>query len=676
MSNGIRLALASLYGVSKSFKANTQPRSLWWSVPGWACACALLLFVATHAMQLSEERLLTQDAEHTALQYADFIAQIVPDLDRLFAHGELSAQAQEVLQRNTRLGDVFRYKLFDSNGQLLLTSDEIDSLKPLTATSTVQLVTQPHDTGNPYVSDIVLGGKNHIELADGRAKPDRPDLYSEAYVPLAGPDGILGVIEVYVDQSARQLRIASAFTRIVTTVIGLFLLGVLGLAWQIWQRQSDRRRDEEKIRYLAEHDVLSGALNRASFESVLVATARAAEVSGEGFAIHCIDLDRFKEINDTLGHSAGDEVLRGVASRLTALHRPGDVLARLGGDEFAILQAALNSPRDVEAHGRRIVKALSRPMDVAGNRVPCGASVGAACFGIDATEISDLLHKADLAMYRSKTSGRGRFSFYDETLDQELEERRLLSIDLRTALADEALSLHYQPLFDASGSDRAVGYEALMRWHHPVRGNVPPSVFIPLAEECGEIVALGTWAIKQACRDAAQWNDHARVAVNLSAAQFHADTADVVGIVENALSSTGLAPQRLELEITESLLISDPEKVLDSLNRLSGLGVRIAMDDFGTGYSSLSYLWRFPFNKVKIDRAFVNELESEGKVSLVVASIITLAHSLGMRVNAEGVETEQQRNALRELGCDELQGFLLGRPEPLDNDSENEQKAA
>ena len=215
-----------------------------------------------------------------------------------------------------------------------------------------------------------------------------------------------------------------------------------------------------------------------------------------------------------------------------------------------------------------------------------------------------------------------------------------------------------------------------MRWHHPVNGNIPPAVFIPLAEECGEIEALGTWAIEQACHDASQWHDGAHVAVNLSAAQFHADSADVVDVVSKALESTGLAPERLELEITESLLISDPEKVLDSLDRLSRLGVRVAMDDFGTGYSSLSYLWRFPFDKVKIDRAFVSELEDEGKVSLVVASIISLAHSLGMRVNAEGVETEMQRAALRKLGCDELQGFLLGRPAPLQHVDESDNKAA
>lgn len=459
-------------------------------------------------------------------------------------------------------------------------------------------------------------------------------------------------------------------------IVSLLFAGGLGVAWQTWQRQSDRRRGEMKIRYLAEHDILSGALNRASFEKLLKATAKAASASGDSFAIHCIDLDRFKEVNDTLGHSAGDQVLREVAGRLNALHRAGDVLARLGGDEFAVLQVTLASPRDVEAFGRRVVDALAHPLEIDGSRICCGASVGAACFGTDATEIDDLLHKADLAMYRSKSSGRGRFSFYDESLDREFEERRLLAIDLRTALADKVLSLHYQPLFDAVDRNTPIGFEALMRWQHPTRGDVPPSIFIPLAEESGLIETLGTWAIQQACRDAAAWGDETHVAVNLSPAQFRANAADVVLIVSEALELNGLDPWRLELEITESLLISDPEQVLDSLNRLSDLGVRIAMDDFGTGYSSLSYLWRFPFDKVKIDRSFVKELEDEGKVSVIIESIVSLAHSLGMRVNAEGVETESQRDALRELGCDELQGFLLGRPAPIQASDTVKQRAA
>ena len=634
-----------------------------------------MLAIALYGIDRTEKRFLANDAEQTALKYAKNIAKKVPDLENLFAQRELSDDAKAELLKSGLTGDVFRFKLFAPSGHLILVSDDLESAAPVTEDNRLQLGAN-HTSNNALVSDIVLGGNNYIELKDGRDKSNRPDVYTEAYVPLTGLNGLLGVVEVYVDQSSRQRRISAAFTNVAMIVFVLLSIAGLGLFLQTWLRIADRRRGESEIRYLAEHDVLSGTLNRASFENVLATTAEAATLSDQKFAIHYIDIDRFKEVNDTLGHSLGDRVLREVADRLTELIPQDNIIARLGGDEFAVLQVEIDGPRDVEELGVRIVETLARPLELEGQLVPCGGSVGAACFGIDAIDISDLLHKADLAMYRSKTSGRGRFSFYDEALDRELEERRLLAVDLRTALAEGALSLHYQPLFDASQEGKAVGFEALMRWQHAVHGNVPPSVFIPLAEDSGQIEELGTWAIGRACGDAAQWDNGLRVAVNLSPAQFTEGAEDVVCVVAEALKHTGLPAERLELEITESLLIGDPELVLDSLNRLSSLGVKIAMDDFGTGYSSLAYLWRFPFDKVKIDRAFVSELSDGGKVSVIIASIVSLAHSLGMRVNAEGVETEWQREALRKLGCDELQGFLLGRPAPLQVGNTIQQRAA
>ena len=660
--------------IPASSEGDRRPRSAWISVPVWAGVAVVLIAAALYGIDGTEHRLLVREAERTALHYADFISRTVPDLDRVFDEGELTEEAHSALLRSRQLGEVFRFKLFDRDGRELLVSDNLDASTPLSDHGAARLGTHH---GNSHVGRVVPGGENHIELEDGRGIPDRPDVYSEAYVPLQGPDGLVGVLEVYVDQSELQLSAALASGEVALIVLALILLGGAGIGWQLRQRLSDRRRGELKIRYLAEHDTLSGAFNRASFETALAATERAATAAGSRFAIHCIDLDRFKEVNDTLGHAAGDQVLREVAARLDALCRPGDVLARLGGDEFAILQLTLDGPQDVETRGQAIVDALSRPLEIDAHRVPCDVSVGAACFGVDATDVDELLHKADLAMYRSKRSGRGRFSFYDETLDRELEDRRLLALDLRTALADNTLSLHYQPLFEASNPSSPTGFEALMRWEHAERGNVPPMIFIPLAEETGIIESLGSWAIEQACRDAATWTSGARVAVNLSPAQFKDGAVDVVTVVEQSLERTGLPPERLELEITESLLISDPEQVLKSLDRLSALGVKIAMDDFGTGYSSLSYLWRFPFDKVKIDRAFVQGLEHEDRVLPIISSIVSLAHSLGMRVNAEGVETESQHEALRRLGCDELQGFLLGRPAPMFRDeAETGQRAA
>ena len=641
----------------------------------WAVSAVLCLVAASYGIERVERTLLEHDAEHAALHHADFITQLVPDLERLFLERELSDEAHVKLIDVHQHGEVFRITLFDRAGRQLLVSDNLGTANPLSGASTGELGSHH---GNTHVGDIVLGGGNYIELEDGRRKADRPDWYARTYVPLQGADGVFGVIEAYIDQSERQQDIAAAFRQVAAIVLALLLAGGLGAAWQTWRHLTDRRHGEARIRYLAEHDDLSGALNRGSFGKALDAAVRAARESGARFAVHCIDLDGFKAVNDTLGHAAGDRLLCEVTSRLDALRGPDDVLARLGGDEFAFLQRAADGPRDVEAHGQRIVGALADPMVVEEQRVQCGASVGAACFGIDATDTGELLHKADLAMYRSKGAGGGRFSFYDEVLDRALEERRQLALDLRTALADGALSLHYQPLFDAAGEGGAApsGFEALMRWHHAERGNVTPAVFIPLAEESGLIESLGSWAIERACHDAAKWVDGARVAVNLSAVQFREGAVDVVGVVAAALERSGLAPGRLELEITESLLIDDPERALGTLEALSALGVRIAMDDFGTGYSSLSYLWRFPFDKVKIDRAFVQGLETENKVSLIIASIVSLAHSLGMRVNAEGVETESQREALRRLGCDELQGFLLGRPAPMSTETPIDRRAA
>jgi len=456
----------------------------------------------------------------------------------------------------------------------------------------------------------------------------------------------------------------SAVAKLVLTVMGLF--GGLGALCVVFWRQHWRaeRTAAEQVRFLAHHDALSGLLNRTSFQQAMQQSVQAGREGGHAFAVLCIDLDHFKEINDTLGHAAGDAVLRETASRLQEVTRQGDRVARLGGDEFAILQAHVTQSEDVGHLANRIVQALSEPYDVSGQTLICGGSVGAAIYGVDGLAPEELLHRADLALYRAKAAGRGAFSFYDAAMDLQLQERRHLTRDLRAALARDELTLHFQPLFESDGRTIA-GYEALLRWQHPKRGNIPPVVFIPLAEETGMIDALGRWVLKRACAEAALWAAPLTVAVNLSAVQFR--RGDLVQVVTEALAEADLPATRLELEITESLLMGNTEPVIEALRALSELGVRIAMDDFGTGYSSLAYLWRFPFHKVKIDRAFTQHLASDPKVGLIVKSIITLAHSLDIRVNAEGVETSEQMSALQAHGCDELQGFLLGRPAPVNS---------
>jgi len=625
---------------------------------GWVVCLALGTALALWTVRRMGERLLVRDAEHTALQYAHYLGATVPGLDALFAGAPPGADTLRELHAARALGDVFRFKLFDAQGRALLASDDLDHGSTQAGPGAQSLGV--HQAGSKsHVADIVLAGHNHVELKDGTGKPDRPALYSEAYVPLRAGDRVLGVIEVYVDQVARAARIHQAFLH-VSALVGALLLAVGAFGVAHWaQHQRERRHAEERVRYLAQHDVLSGALNRTSFTELLTQAAWRHGEGGPGFAVLCIDLDCFKDVNDALGHAAGDEVLRQATQRLRQLVRHGDEVARLGGDEFAILQSGVADTGSVATFARRIVEGLSEPYEVAGRRVPSSASVGAAIVGIDAATPQDLMHKADLALYRAKAHGRGSFSFYDAVLDAKLEERRELARDLHEAVEAEALTVHYQPLYDADGQT-LLGYEALLRWTHATRGAVPPAVFIPLAEDTGLIDVLGRWVLRRACAQAATWPHPLSLSVNLSAAQFRDE--GLVQTVADALVDAHLPPQRLELEITESLLMSNTEGVVRMLHALSAMGVRIAMDDFGTGYSSLAYLWRFPFDKVKIDRAFTQGLSDDGKVELIVRSIISLAHSLGIRVNAEGVESELQLIALQKLGCDEMQGFLLGRP--------------
>lgn len=621
---------------------------------GLACVAAVLRQVGL--------RHLERSAEVTAMHHAQVLAATVPGLPDLLQRGRLDERTIEQLRNLRRAGQVFRFKLFAHDGRQLLVSDDLD--KPAAGLAPNGAVLgDEHGARSARVSEIVLSGGSFIELKDGAGKKDRPPVFTEAYVPLLRDGKVLGVVEVYLDQTAlkRQVEIAFGIVALAVTLVFGVLAGISTAHWMA--RLRAQRRAEERVRYLAEHDVLSGALNRASLNEELERAAWCAEAGGPGFAVLCVDLDRFKEVNDGLGHAAGDEVLRQVSQRLRALLRHGDQVARLGGDEFAILQTGVTGPDDVTTLAQRVVETLAAPYEFQGHPIVCGGSAGAAIFGVDSRKVDDLLHKADLALYRAKAEGRGGFSFYEARLDRRLHERRELAHDLAQAIESGVMNVHYQPLYAADGVTLN-GYEALARWSHPTRGNVPPADFIPVAEETGLIEALGRWVLRRACAEAATWPEPLTVAVNLSAAQFRNDA--LVRTVIDALGEARLPPERLEVEITESLLMSDTDRVVRSLHALSALGVRIAMDDFGTGYSSLAYLWRFPFDKVKIDRAFTKGLAEDPKVNLIVRSIVSLAHSLQIRVNAEGVETEGQMRALQKHGCDELQGYLLGRPKPAE----------
>ena len=419
----------------------------------------------------------------------------------------------------------------------------------------------------------------------------------------------------------------------------------------------------------AMHDPLTGLPNRELFERRVVAalTGAAQEAAGQetaGPAALLVDLDRFKAVNDTLGHPVGDALLRLVAKRLRSVLRPGDVVARLGGDEFALLVPPVPEPVDLAQLAKRIVDVLGRPYLIDGHLVNIGASIGVAQAPRDGRGHSQLLRCADLALYHAKESGRSIWSFFAPHMDARALARRSLEIDLRKALALREFELHYQPQVDLETNSIA-GFEALLRWRHPGRGLVSPADFIPLAEEIGLIVPLGEWVLREACQQAARWPEGMSVAVNVSPQQF-ADTPRLVSLVAQALASSGLPGRRLEIEITESVLLRHEQAVLDALHRLRAMDVRVAMDDFGTGYSSLSQLHSFPFDKIKIDRSFVKDRDDAAGQAAVIRAITALGSSLGMSTIAEGVETPGQLARIRAEGCTSVQGYLFSQPVPVE----------
>jgi diguanylate cyclase (GGDEF)-like protein len=417
---------------------------------------------------------------------------------------------------------------------------------------------------------------------------------------------------------------------------------------------------ESKITFMARHDALTQLPNRVLLaERIEHAIAQVGR--GAGFSILCLDLDNFKQVNDTLGHPVGDELLCAVADRLGACVREVDTVARLGGDEFAIIQADTQRPEDAERLARRIVECIAEPYEFDGQRVVIGCSVGISLSPSDGTSGEKLLKNADVALYRAKSEGRGIWRFFETEMDESLQKRRALELDLREALNRKEFELFYQPLYDLD-LDRICGFEALLRWRHPTHGLVSPEQFISVAEEIGIIIPLGEWVLQQACQEATLWPDNLKVAVNVSSVQFRSPR--LLEAFSSALAKSKLSPGRLELEITESVLLTNNGETTETLHKLRALGLRIALDDFGTGYSSLSYLRSFPFDKLKIDQSFVRDLTDAEGSKVIVRAIVSLGKSLGMRTTAEGVQNIAQLNYVAAEGCNEVQGYFFSKPIP------------
>ena len=424
---------------------------------------------------------------------------------------------------------------------------------------------------------------------------------------------------------------------------------------------TERKEAEARIAHMAHHDALTDLPNRVLFRQRMADALAQRSRSGNLIGALCIDLDNFKLVNDTLGHPIGDRLLQDVAARIGRVLRTRDTAARLGGDEFAVLVPEMKSPQELGILAQRLIQVVSEPYVIEGHMVTVGSTIGIAVAPTDGNDADHLLRNADLALYRAKAAGKSTFRFFEPEMDAQAQARRQLEIDLRSALLGETLEVHYQPLVDL-GSQEVVGFEALLRWPHPTRGSVPPSEFIPLAEETGLITPLGNFVLERACRDASQWPPHVKLAVNLSPMQFR--VGNVLQTVKEALQASGLDPQRLDLEITESVLLDRTDQVIEQLHALRALGARISMDDFGTGYSSLSYLRAFPFDKIKIDRSFVRDLPSNRQTLAIVRAILGLASGLDMKVVAEGIETQADLACLAAEGCREGQGFLFSEARP------------
>ena len=423
---------------------------------------------------------------------------------------------------------------------------------------------------------------------------------------------------------------------------------------------TDRHRAEERIVHMARHDALTDLPNRTMLRERLEYELKRVK-RGEGLAVLCLDLDHFKSVNDTLGHPIGDELLKVVAERLRGCTREADTIARLGGDEFAIIMTGMDNPNDAVTLAKRIRKSITKPYEFDGHQVLADISIGISIAPVDTREPDLLLKNADMALYGAKADGRGTYRFFEPEMDARMKARRQLEMDLRKALLNGEFELFYQPLVNLK--DKAItAFEALLRWNHPERGIVSPAEFIPIAEEMGLIIPLGEWVLRRACEEAVNWPSDIKVAVNLSPVQLKA--RNLSDLVVNALATAGMSPNRLQLEITEMVLMQNTFNTLATLQKLRSLGVQIALDDFGTGYSSLSYLRSFPFDKIKIDRSFIKDLSNGTEPLAIVHAVAGLAKSLNMISTAEGVETQQQLETLQSVGCIEVQGYLFSHARP------------
>ncbi|MGZ8416495.1 MAG: putative bifunctional diguanylate cyclase/phosphodiesterase [Methyloceanibacter sp.] len=612
----------------------------------WAGLVVLSALIAVAAL-VAPSKISRYELDREAQTAAGRLkVQMLNEPDTLFyalASPSFTTQFADILNKWGYGPRVLRYELYDKEGNLTFTS----GLAGLKLDDELATVLAAPAMEAPKVA--------LYQSQDGR----KPSNFASLTLPLALNGEPRGTLVVYLDQSDQATVLANYFTWVVGITLALLGAGIALPAAFAWMRGRERRKAEAQVRYLEEHDALTGLSNRKTFVGSLSEAIVRMHRDRTHIAVLCLDIDKFKEINEAADHSGGDQVLRDIGGRIQSTLRQNDLIARLAGDEFAIALVDITNLGDVMAFMNRLVEALRRPLQVAGKEMMVTTSVGIALAPADGDTAATVLRHAGIALARAKGDGGQRMCFFEQSMDKALQRRRMVEHELRLALGREEFEVVYQPQYDLA-TEKQCGSEALVRWQHPVHGKIAPGHFISVAEDTGLIVPLGEWVLRRACTDAVKWPEPLIVAVNLSPAQFR--DGDIAETVAEVLKETALPPQRLELEITESLLINDTEEVLGKLNRLRQLGVAIAMDDFGTGYSSLSYLARFPFSKIKIDRQFIRNMTRDPAVRAIVKTIIALGKSLDVIITAEGVETQEQAAMLREFGCPQVQGFLYGYP--------------
>ncbi len=600
-------------------------------------------------VKFTTDYLLYRNATEAARNWAKFLAANVPDLEQIAAGETPSSGSMEFFNATKHSEEVFRYVIFNRYGYSILVADR-KNVAPVDLSEY-----------NAPAASTIKQDQPIVDAKEGR-KPGEPDYYSEAYVPVRIGGRPVAVVAAYVDQTGEHDAFSRTFLVAAAALCGLTALsfGVPAIAW--YRRTREKQQADRRITFLAHHDVLTGLANRARLiERVEAALAVLPSIGGM-VALHFIDIDRFKQINDTFGHDGGDFLLSTIGERLHAMMRIEDMVARLGGDEFVVVQTAVAGRPQAEAFAQRIAAKLSAPSYYREEEICPTFTIGVALAPQDGVTAERLLKSADLALYAGKTAGRNCIRFFAPQMDEALQKRVQLEKIIREAVTNNGFVLHYQPVFEMA-TKHLVGFEALARLPAPDGTQIPPATFIPLAEEMRLIDKIGAWVLREACRTAVQWPNELTVAVNLSPAQFESGTIEQT--VADALKVTGLSPHRLELEITETLLLEDTEAIMATLRKLKDMGLSVVMDDFGTGYSSLSYLWKFPFDKIKIDRSFMESFEKSGRdVETVVKTIIALGRELNMRVTVEGVETADEVDFLYDANADQVQGFYFGRPLP------------